>query len=96
MSFSKVGCFKDKLLSPERPLPKLLFTDRDPQAKAGLYSNVRINWGNWNAYLGNITCRCAMTAKQYGYPYFGIRFYGETWKIQPFFSYETQYVIALQ
>ncbi|XP_078379184.1 uncharacterized protein LOC144662280 isoform X2 [Oculina patagonica] len=74
--YTKVGCLKDDLRSP-RPLPELLFTDRDPSVKK--YSNISIGWQNWNSYMSDLVCRCAKEAKVRNFAYFSIQFYGECW-----------------
>ena len=35
-----------------------------------------IEWNDWDNYMPNLICRCAMKAKKDGYKYFGIQFYG--------------------
>lgn len=72
-TYTKVGCFKDDMRSP-RPLPELLFTDRDPSAAK--YSKIPIDWKNWNFYIKDLVCRCAKEAKLRNFAYFSIQFYG--------------------
>jgi hypothetical protein len=35
-----------------------------------------IEWNDWDNYMPNLICRCAMKAKKDGYKYFGLQFYG--------------------
>ena len=72
--YTKLGCFKDDMNSP-RPLPELLFTDRDKSVKK--YSNISIDWDNWNSYINDLVCRCAKEAKDRNYAHFSIQFYGK-------------------
>ena len=45
----KMGCYRDKVVIPkERPLPRLLLTDRDPTSH--VFSKMPIDWRNWNSY----------------------------------------------
>ena len=74
MEYHKLGCFKDKKKSP-RLLEKLILTDRD--AKSKVYSNVSTEWGNWNAYMPSLACRCAKKAAEYKFTYFGLQHYGK-------------------
>ena len=36
-----------------------------------------IEWNNWDVYMPQLICRCALAAKCKGCKYFGIQFYGE-------------------
>ncbi|KAJ7381347.1 hypothetical protein OS493_001472 [Desmophyllum pertusum] len=76
VTYTKLGCLKDDMISP-RPLPELLFTDRDPTVKK--YSNIPIDWTNWNSYIKDLVCRCAKEAKVRNFDIFSIQFYGECW-----------------
>ena len=73
-SYYKIGCYKDK--SP-RPLPELLFTDRDKSSPK--YSGHPVDWSNWNSYLKQVVGRCAAAARDKDYEHFGVQFYGEQW-----------------
>ena len=72
--YTKVGCFRDDMSNP-RPLPELLFTDRDPSVKK--YSNIPVDWQKWDSYLKDLVCRCAKEAKVLNYQFFSIQFYGK-------------------
>lgn len=72
--YTKVGCFRDDMSNP-RPLPELLFTDRDPSVKK--YSNIPVDWLKWDSYMKNLVCRCAKEAKVLNYQFFSIQFYGK-------------------
>ena len=58
-----------------RPLPKLLFTDRDSATKK--FSGKSVDWQDWNSYINDLVCRCAKEAKVRNYAYFSIQFYGK-------------------
>ena len=73
--YTKIGCLRDDMIWP-RPLPELLFTDRDPSMKR--CSNIPLNWENWNPYMKDLVCRCAKEAKLRNYPYFSIQYYGKS------------------
>lgn len=62
-------------MSNPRPLPELLFTDRDPSVKK--YSNIPVDWQKWDSYLKDLVCRCAKEAKVRNYQFFSIQFYGK-------------------
>lgn len=72
--YTKVGCFRDDMSNP-RPLPELLFTDRDPSVKK--YSNIPVDWQKWDSYMKDLVCRCAKEAKVLNYQFFSIQFYGK-------------------
>lgn len=74
VTFHKLGCYKDNEVLP-RPLPKLMFTDRDH--KSLLYSNIRIDWGKWDSYISDLVCRCAEKAAENNYRFFGLQFFGK-------------------
>lgn len=62
-------------MSNPRPLPELLFTDRDPSVKK--YSNIPVDWQKWDSYMKDLVCRCAKEAKVLNYQFFSIQFYGK-------------------
>ncbi|XP_048578758.1 uncharacterized protein LOC116618880 isoform X2 [Nematostella vectensis] len=72
----RLGCYRDRVV-PSRPIPRLLFTDRDPTAPE--YSGKFVDLLNWNSYLKKLRCRCATEAKAKGYNVFGLQWYGECW-----------------
>ena len=74
VKFTQVGCFHDSGIKP-RPLPQLLFTDRDKGSNN--YSGKPIHWGEWDVYLFDLVCRCAEQAKAKGYNVFGVQHYGK-------------------
>lgn len=73
-SYLKLGCYIDKHARDHRPLPNLLFTDRDP--KSLKFSGKHIDWENLDSYMRDAVCRCAEQAKAQGYMFFGLQFYG--------------------
>lgn len=73
--FTPVGCFNDKQQEHDRPLPELLMTDRD--MKSSKFSGFKVNWGEWDKYLNDIVCRCAVKAKEKKYSLFGVQNYGK-------------------
>jgi len=81
-SYLKLGCYNDKHASGRRPLPTLLFTDRDDTSKE--FSGMTIDWSNWGAYMKRLLCRCAERSKVEGYLFFGVQFYGECWASKEF------------
>lgn len=70
----RVGCFNDIHARGHRPLPNLLFTDRDVDSEK--FSGIRVDWENWEAYVKNLVCRCAERAQAKGYMFFGLQYYG--------------------
>ena len=72
-NYTKLGCFKDG--RNPRPLPELLFTDRDAQSKVS--SNKTIDWNNWDTYIVDLVCRCANAAKAKKYSHFSIQYFGK-------------------
>ncbi|XP_031570719.1 uncharacterized protein LOC116305038, partial [Actinia tenebrosa] len=72
----RIGCFKDAVI-PSRPIPVLLFTDRDPTSP--VYTGGFIDLKNWNLYMDDLKCRCSEEAKGKGYKVFGLQWYGECW-----------------
>lgn len=72
--YLELGCYKDKHAKGRRPLPNLLFTDRD--SKSQKFSGRHIDWGNLDAYMYDVVCRCAEQANAQGYMFFGLQFYG--------------------
>lgn len=75
VAFEKIGCFKDNHIVSARPLPEYLTNDRDP--KIATFSGQRIDWRNWDVYIPDFACRCALKAKEKNYTFFGMQFYGE-------------------
>ena len=70
VKYNKLGCFKDDMKNP-RPLPLLLFTDRD--SKSPVYSNKEIDWKNWDTYIKDLVCRCAKAAEEKKFSLFGLQ-----------------------
>ena len=54
ISYKDIGCFKDNGQIP-RPLPELLFTDRDP--KDVVYSGIPVHGQDFDAYVTDLVCR---------------------------------------
>jgi len=75
VAFEKIGCFKDNHIVSARPLPEYLTNDRDPRHPT--FSGQRIDWRNWDVYVPDFACRCALKAKEKNYTFFGMQFYGE-------------------
>lgn len=73
----KAGCFNDKTKPSLRAMSELLFQDRSDKGKS--FSGQKVDWNNWNTYLPDLVCRCAVAAVNRGYTFFGIQFYGECW-----------------
>jgi len=71
-----IGCFADDL-HPPRPVPNYIMNERDYTAKG--WNKHLIDWKNWVTYSPQMICRCAEAAKQGGYNYFAIQFWGECW-----------------
>ncbi|XP_022796155.1 uncharacterized protein LOC111334626 [Stylophora pistillata] len=76
VNYTKLGCFKDDRKKP-RPLPELLFTDRDSRSE--VFSGKTIDWNNWDTYMIDLVCRCAKAAKAKKYNYFSLQYFGECW-----------------
>lgn len=68
VEYSKVGCFKDDLRVP-RPLVQHLFTD-------GTVNGHEIQWGKWDEYMPDLVCRCAESADNESFNFFGINNFG--------------------
>ena len=64
IKYARIGCYKDALKQP-RPLPELIKNYRGGQ----------IDWNNLNSTID----ACAEEARNKGYLYFGLQFYGECW-----------------
>ncbi len=54
ISYEDIGCYKDSGAVP-RPLPELLFTDRDPKDK--VYSGIPIHGQDFEDYTMDLLCR---------------------------------------
>jgi len=74
ISYKDIGCFKDNGQVP-RPLPELLFTDRDP--KDVVYSGIPVHGQDFDAYVTDLVCRCAAATREKKYTHFAIQEYGE-------------------
>ncbi|XP_078375057.1 uncharacterized protein LOC144658501 isoform X1 [Oculina patagonica] len=88
VKYIKVGCYNDKRKTSSRAMRELLFQDR---YKGKTFSGQKIDWKNYNKYLPDLVCRCAVATSNRGYVFFGIQFYGECWSsadaAQRFFIY---------
>ena len=73
--FENVGCYADRQLFP-RPIPDLLFTDMNKDSPK--YSGKEAMLGELDTYLGDVLCRCAEQAQEFGYQYFGVQNHGKT------------------
>ena len=89
VSFIRIGCFKDNQKSP-RPLPELLFTDKDK--KSNLYSGKSVNFEDYDSYGLELICRCAKKALASSRAVFGLQNYGEDrlCSFHTLFSYKKQ------
>lgn len=76
VAFEKVGCFRDLHQKLARQLPEYITNGRDPTVKTG-FSGKRIDWRNWDIFVPDFACRCAMKAKDKNYTFFGMQFYGK-------------------
>ncbi|XP_078379790.1 uncharacterized protein LOC144662767 isoform X1 [Oculina patagonica] len=76
-SYLRLGCFNDKHARGLRPMPDMLFTDRD--SSSSKFSGIHVDWKNWDTYMKGVVCRCAEKAKAEGYMFFGLQYYGECW-----------------
>lgn len=74
VNYQKLGCYQDTTKKP-RLLEKLILTDRD--SKSAVFSNVTVDWGNWDSYIRSLACRCAKKAAENKYNYFGLQHYGK-------------------
>jgi len=71
------GCYRDNHQANNRPLPDMIFTDRD--SGSDKYSKVPLDWKNWASYLKGLVCRCAEAVNKMKRTIFGLQFYGECW-----------------
>lgn len=74
VSFQRIGCYKEKT-QKGRPLSDLLFTDR--KSSSSKWSGLKYAYQEFNAYLPDLTCRCAKATKLKGYAVFGLTNYGK-------------------
>ena len=82
-SYKKVGCFKDDRKNP-RPVPVLVFTDRD--VSSDVWSGKTIDWNNWDTYIVDLVCRCVNESRARNYSHFSIQYYGNCQAIVRGFS----------
>ena len=73
VTFKRKGCYKDRH-DDIKPLPELLFTDRDSSSR--LFSGTTIASKDWGNYILKLICRCAEQANQKRFSFFGIQQYG--------------------
>lgn len=83
--FEKVGCYLD-LIGKQRALPNILITDRDKSMKS--FSGKWVDWLNWNDYKHSMACRCAKKAREAGFRFFALQFWGECWSAD---TYQIEY-----
>jgi len=69
------GCYKDKLGA--RALPKYILNERD--FTLSNWDGYFVDWYNWEIYMPQLMCRCANKAKELGFRYFGLQYFGECW-----------------
>ncbi|CAB4023145.1 Hypothetical predicted protein [Paramuricea clavata] len=60
-----------------RPLNEYILTDRDSTHPVS--SGRSIDWNNFDTYLPDLACRCAMKTVEKGWNTFGVQYYGECW-----------------
>ena len=74
VGYKRLGCYNDKE-QEDRPLPELLFTDRDELSP--VYSGKKYTKENYDRpYLDDLVERCALKSKKMGYNVFGIERFG--------------------
>ena len=71
--YKEVGCYKDK--RNDRALVEQLINERDKSSNAS--NCIDVDWKLYPPYLPEFACRCAQAAKERGYKYFGLQFWGE-------------------
>ncbi|XP_057304151.1 uncharacterized protein LOC130641387 isoform X2 [Hydractinia symbiolongicarpus] len=72
--YKRLGCFKDLGQDP-RPMPEMLFTDRNPDSK--LYSGKPVHGLDFQGYVTDLICRCAKSALEKKYTHFSIQDFGQ-------------------
>lgn len=78
--WKKAGCFHDRVKPAPRPLPNELWNMRDRTNPAnGAANGYILSWTNYGASLNKMLCECARLAKEKGYQFFGLQFFGECW-----------------
>ena len=60
--YEDIGCYRDYANDP-RPLPELLFTDRDP--KDQVYSGIPVHGQEFDAYVADLICRFVVYSFQF-------------------------------
>lgn len=74
VGYKRLGCYNDKE-QEDRPLPELLFTDRDELSP--VYSGQKYTKESYDrSYLDDLVERCALKSKKMGYTVFGIERFG--------------------
>ena len=74
IGYKRLGCYNDKE-QEDRPLPELLFTDRDELSP--VYSGKKYTKENYDGpYLDDLVERCALKSRKMGYTVFGIERFG--------------------
>lgn len=74
VGYKKLGCYRDNW-QEKRPLPHLLFTDRDELSP--VYSGKKYIKEKFDRpYLDDLIERCAFKTKEFGYQVFGIERFG--------------------
>ena len=74
VGYRRLGCYRDNW-QEDRPLPHLLFTDRDELS--AVYSGNKYTKENFDRpYLEDLVVRCASRARKLGYSVFGIEKFG--------------------
>ncbi|XP_028403466.1 uncharacterized protein LOC114526148 [Dendronephthya gigantea] len=79
VKFERLGCYRDRKQknTNDRPLSDYLLTDRDKRHSVS--SGRDIDWYNYDTYLPELACRCAMKTVEEGWDTFGLQYYGECW-----------------
>ncbi|CAB4032175.1 Hypothetical predicted protein, partial [Paramuricea clavata] len=73
VKFERLGCYKDRHHPLMRPLNEYILTDRDRRHPA--FSGRVIDWQNFDTYLPDLACRCAMKTVEKGWNTFGVQYY---------------------
>ncbi|XP_047136872.1 uncharacterized protein LOC100202129 isoform X2 [Hydra vulgaris] len=78
-SFSKIGCFKEINSRPDLALRPMTLEISDRDSTNPKYQGYLIDWGNMEASVHSLACRCATAARNMKMNYFSLRFWGECW-----------------
>lgn len=88
--YKKIGCFHVSKGSTKRPgveNMKMIINDRDPSSPH--HQGYMINWREFDRSVHSLACRCAKKAREMGYSYISIRFWGECYAGKSFSEVES-------